>query len=345
MLDTAKRFSSDCEDLGLATSRYPKLIAAMNFSDEKVKLARQALGDLSDRGLTDIVAFGSMARREMTSESDFDYLVVSYGLDSPGTARDALTRADGLRMKLGVGDKALAEPGSSGVFAKIVSATEMVEVIGLQGDTNHSQTRRILLLEESVSLTGNTEHENLIGSIVHRYLEAQKVGSGRVPRFLLNDIVKYWRTITVDYQAKTPRDTPYSLRYLKLILSRKIAFFAALVPLIMGEQVAEQQEFLTQSYMDPSVLRLTALARFLRDSDEDHVESVAGILDDLEIFVAWSGDAGWREAIREECKKNEQGQMETFESARQIGRDLNAKLTRLFMSDPINKFTERYLLF
>lgn len=88
------------------------------------------------------------------------------------------------------------------MFGTVIGAFDLVLQIGLQLDTNHSLTRRMLLLEESVSLLDNGVHEEVVRAALHRYMTLADAREEKVPRCQLNDVVRYWQTITVDYQAK-----------------------------------------------------------------------------------------------------------------------------------------------
>ena len=83
----------------------------------------------------------------------------------------------------------------------------------------------------------------------HNFENVSPLHKRGVARFLLNDVVRYWRTVAVDYQAKrwdelSPpagafqeddglglEPPKWGLRYIKLRSSRKLAFVGSLVSL------------------------------------------------------------------------------------------------------------------
>src|SRR5260370_24135902 len=82
-----------------------------------------------------------------------------------------------------------------------------VQKIGGREDTNENTTRRVLLLQESVPFGKPDAHERVLRLILSRYLKDDRglrfdTLPLKVPRFLLNDIVRYWRTVTVDFVEK-----------------------------------------------------------------------------------------------------------------------------------------------
>lgn len=230
-------------------------------------LSRLELGDDE----IDVVVFGSLARQEATIESDVDYLVLLHNYSCPPSAPHRLIT----ETNKTIGDFDLNPPGASGMFGTTIAAADMIARIGLDGDTNLTHSRRVLLLSESTSILRPELHHKLRVAILERYLEGYEQPKDGPPRFLLNDIARYWRTVAVDYQAKVwsnGRDK-WGLRYLKLVTSRKLSYAGALVPLLTCHETNAEQ--LAAEFETPALARLASLAL---DPDFDQDEALAECL-------------------------------------------------------------------
>lgn len=303
--------SAGGDSVGLLDSAsYPHLAKARTLSNERIDRARAELSSSAGDGL-DVVGFGSLARREMTEESDFDFLVLALQLTrDPDAPVNLLRRADDLRRawlvdeghtdELGQTDKKVNPPGKSGVFGRAVGAFDLVDKIGLQDDTNHSMTRRMLLLEESVSLMDPAVHSAVVRAALRRYLEVGHTDPNKVPRFLLNDVVRYWRTLSIDYQAKVREDSaPSGLRYLKLIIPRKTLFAGTLMPLLLcgldGWHQADAEDLARQFALTP----LERLVQGYSVAPPNVQDAMTGALGVVDHFLERSADEDWRKQVKE----------------------------------------------
>src|ERR1700752_3241483 len=150
----------------------------------------------------DLVLLGSLARQEVTGESDCDYVVLQNGC-TPDTSQALLLIAEEVRSELGY-----APPGRQAVFGDIVIAGSLYERIGLESDTNQNLTHRMLLLTESISVFSSSTHDQVINNILRRYCadylppRREEGHQAMVPRHFVNDLVRFWRTMAVDFGAK-----------------------------------------------------------------------------------------------------------------------------------------------
>ena len=206
--------------------------AAAKTRDHVDQLLTSRIGKYASED-TSVVVFGSLARGEWTSGSDLDW---TYLID--GQANSDHLRISQEIQKVISEQPDLRRPGQTGTFGNMAFSHDLIHQIGGQHDTNKNTTQRILLLLESVAIGKNTQaYDRVIRGIINRYLEedthllSHDAKSYRVPRFLLNDIVRFWRTMAVDFASKQ-RDRAgagWGLRNAKLRMSRKLIFASGLL--------------------------------------------------------------------------------------------------------------------
>ena len=352
----------------------PNLLEAASFSKKTLEEVRaSALSylvenhilrhDHKNEGLElGLVAFGSLARQELSSApdtSDFDHAIVAYrAIEQPEDIQQYRLAALKAQTVANLGD-----PGQSRLFGGVVSASDLVNRIGLEDDTNRSHTQRLLFLEESVPIIDSPSHLMTLQSILKRYLSdyrnhesGERFQKEGVPRFLLNDVVRYWRTIAVDYQAKrwdelalpadfyqTPvtgagdaaqpmRENPkWGLRYIKLRSTRKLAFAGTVVSLFIPRilQCRTDDVLLVDQFSRPSLARLAQLRAYLCESDQEILGEIFEIAD---AFMSSLNDAEFRSEVSKVRHPRDPEGNTAFIDARARTQVLEAKLESLFCS-------------
>lgn len=343
MQSWSEEFEAAIQPLQLQRCEFASIADAIELSESIVLSARQASASQSVDSAS-LIAFGSLARHELTPASDFDYLMaVTQDVGNHEVLMEQIV--SDIRQAV-EGRASLPPPGQSGIFGKCVSIDDVISNIGLQNDTNHNLTRRILLLEESVALTNQALHRGHLERIFERYLEARSTsGSVSVPRVLLNDIVRYWRTITIDYHAKTSPDKRYSLRYLKLLFSRKLCFISSLEPLcwIESDSIPPTTSGLARGFLTPSIVRLGRLLGELAKRGTDvEVNSGRTILKSYDRYLALTGIPEWRLGVEAELETS--GASPGFMELRDVGKRMHHHLTHVLTSPSIIEFTKNYML-
>ena len=126
-------------------------------------------------------------------------------------------------------------PGTTGTFGDLAFANELVHRIGGQDDTNINFTRRMLLLLESLSIGDDEVRKRVIRAVLNRYLADDPSWTWgtdkKLPRFLLNDVIRFWRTMTVDFADKyhDQAGEKWALRNAKLRFSRRLILMTGLL--------------------------------------------------------------------------------------------------------------------
>lgn len=301
----------------------------------------------------DLVLFGSLAREEVTGESDCDYVVLQNGCP-PDISQNLLEISGKVRSQMNY-----AAPGRQGVFGDIVIAANLFEKIGLESDSNQNLTHRLLLLTESRSIFSQNTYDSAIENILHRYCAdylppRRDAGCvAKVPRHLVNDLIRFWRTMAVDFGAKRWRSKEDSnLRLIKLRTTRKILFAGPLCTMLLvptrTTQATELQSYLRKWLAKPPLAQLasivddTALATKLRPASIDAVKSILLAYNEL---LGLFNERGVRDAI-----KDPKGAATVFASTiaqcNAIASRIQTNLEAIFFDDPVFSVNVRkYCLF
>ena len=198
---------------------------------------------------------GSIARREMTSGSDVDLFVFS--------TKEHLEKAREIQNKFRtcLQDKGIKMPAAGGVFENPISTSELTSKIGGEDDTNTYITRRMLYLLEGEWIANQTEFEALRKRLIERYVP-DDLDNHKFCRFLLNDIIRYWRTICVDFEHKTADATkPRAIRLIKLRFSRMMLYFGgvAAVRETADLSASQKRETLVELLSKPPIERIRSV--------------------------------------------------------------------------------------
>ncbi len=209
--------------------RWDAIEAAARVSEDRIQSLNSALTQFTTED-TSMVVFGSLARRELTSGSDLDWVLLVDGIADP----EHLEASLGIESLLK--EESVKGPGPEATFGGLVFSHDLINYIGGSDDTNANLTRRMLLLLESQCIGQDAAYRRVVNNILKRYI-VEDYGwmharnPMNVPRFLQNDMARYWRTLAVDfaYKRRQRAGRGWALRTTKLRLSRKLTYAAGLV--------------------------------------------------------------------------------------------------------------------
>lgn len=171
---------------------------ASDYSDGLIRNIRERLSsNLADRTVS-VVTVGSFARREASNQSDLDFFVLVKDFDEnrDGSIRDVVEKV--------LEENGVRNPSQGGAFNAVQRHEDLTSNLGGFDDDGESLTRRLLFLLESEWLYNEDLFFELFTALVDVYVKS-KITDHQICRFLLNDLVRYYRTICVDFEYKHQR--------------------------------------------------------------------------------------------------------------------------------------------
>ena len=314
---------------------FPNLTAARALTERRLSEVREQLESAPCDPDTCVALFGSWGRHELTDYSDDDWAIL---IDGSGRD-DARPLPSDVESALGIVGR---RPGSQGIFGASVSCDNLVERIGLDGDDNKNLTRRMLLLLESTAVANEVAHRACRTRVLDGYLD-DSVKGYRPPRFLLNDVIRYWRTICVDFVGKEREGAgqKWALRNLKLGLSRKALFAGGLLPVLLCHRFAagDIRSFLSDAFTAPSLDRI-ARAFLELDAVDAGVRAVGA----YDRFIGLLGNGGARDEL-EQLPREQARESDFFLYGKRLAAEFQQGLLALLFETRLEPLVREYGVF
>ena len=234
-----------------------------------------------------IYAAGSLARHEAGQISDLDLFFIGHQPNRvPKTQSIShLQEIEAFSDLIRINEELGLQPFSGdGMYLKIHELDDVIDGTGSPDDDSENLfTTRLLLLLESKSIAGDAVYSHAVTQVLEMYF---RDGRGRKqfrPLFLLNDILRYWRTLCLNYERdRFVPGKPWWKRNLNLKFPRKLTVFSTIL-CIIATRMASAEDFLNISTMTPMERMAFALDEI---NDEELISEFASVLDDYEDFLA-----------------------------------------------------------
>lgn len=145
------------------------------------------------------------------------------------------------------------------------------------------------MLLESRAACNEEVYDEFLTTVAGHYFRDQRGKKSFRPLFFLNDILRYWRTLCLNYELiRDNPDLPWRKKNINLKFSRMLTVFGTVLPLISMPVTSE-------SDLTP-LLRMRPLERFASGLDSigdgSFQQGFEEFLDNYEKFLCWKEDIG-----------------------------------------------------
>lgn len=311
------------------------------FCNSRLKQLRENIKNTSELAKGElslcIYVTGSYGRREASKNSDLDLFFIHDGSKTSNplaTIRKTLIDADLIRK---CREMDFPEFSGDGEYLEVHHLTNILTDLGSPKDDYMNYfTARMLLLLESLPIFNEEIYMKCIESIVSSYYrDYHDHEKDFRPLFLVNDIIRFWKTLCLNYEHRRnlPTDDPTRknaahLKNLKLKFSRLLTCFSMVFILSKNRGIITPKELI-------KFVQLSPLDRLMEFQDDSSV--IAPILTEYSWFLDLTGKTKQEQIdwIADRGNRNM-----AFNRARTFG----SRMYDLLNQITINTTTMRYLV-
>ena len=222
---------------------------------------------------------------ESGAKSDLDLFVIA-AADGGSDLRKRLFQITLFSELMAINERLGFPPFSNdGEYLKVYFMEDLTSRTGSpRDDSENLFTTRMLLMLESQAIA----HEHIYGehlrTILKLYYRDRTATSQFRPIFLLNDLLRYWRTLCLNYEERRhDADWPFRKKNVNLKFSRMLTVFGTVLPLIAepADSASKLASLCTKTPLERLATGLDLLG------DESLANRWPGILDVYEEFLSW----------------------------------------------------------
>ncbi len=217
-----------------ALEGHSALISRVNRSTEQLMLVKQKMEQAEEIRFLPIAVFvaGSIARGEIGTKSDLDVFVIAD--EKPTNLETHCLFGKIIQIN---DDLNFSKLSNDGEFLKVHTLKEMNAALGSrEDDAANLFTTRMLLLLEGVPVCNAPRFDRLLTAIVGNYFRDASARNDFKPLFLLNDLLRFWRTLCLNYeQIRVKAKRPWRKKNINLKFSRMLTVFGTVLPLLVED--------------------------------------------------------------------------------------------------------------
>lgn len=203
----------------------------------KIKLLRNRMEGKFSKNIT-IFVVGSLGREEVGEKSDLDLFIISTEEISNLEKYKTFALLMEIAEELG-----FPEFSNDGQYLTIHTLDDLKKFTGSPFDDSQNLfTARMLMLLEGKVLFNEKLFKKVLSQIVAHYLRDKKGNKDFKPYFLLNDILRYWRTLCLNYEViRQDKDRPWRKKNVNLKYSRLVTVFSTVFYLVTVDNITKKK--------------------------------------------------------------------------------------------------------